>query len=467
MVITNKAIPSSFRDPSGFMFYRNGLAYRQLNLSGKDDYDFFIESGLYESLVNAELLVPHEEICTDIMENDGLYKIIKPKQIPFISYPYEWCFSQFKRAALTTLQIQKMALEFGMSLKDCSAYNIQYAQGKAMFIDTLSFEKYHEGQPWVGYRQFCQHFFAPLVLMSCTDIRLSQLLRVYIDGIPLDLTSRLLPFRTFIAPSILFHIRLHAKSQSYFADKADKTVKRGNFKMGLLALRGLRGLLDNLESAVSILKWSPPRTVWADYYQDNNYSSDALSHKKRIVSEFLDTLNPKTVWDLGANTGMFSRIASEKGIQTVAFDFDAAAAEINYCECMRNEEPNLLPLLLDLTNPSPGIGWENRERMSLVERGPADTVLALALIHHLAIFNNLPFSKIAHFFKTICKSLIIEFVPKSDSQVQRLLLVRKDIFVDYTQKAFEEEFGKYFSILKYVKIQDSDRIMYLMQRDES
>ena len=418
-----------------------------------------MNSGLYEVLVDTELLIPHDVVDIEGLEPDKAYKILKPELIPFISYSYEWCFSQLKNAALITLKIQKKALDFGMSLKDCSAYNIQFRKGKPVSVDTLSFEKYQEGKPWIAYRQFCQHFLAPLALMSYRDIRLNQLFRIYIDGIPLDLASSLLPFHTRFKFSLLSHIYLHAKAQKYFADKTANTS--GGKKMSLLSFNGL---IDNLESAIKKLKWQSQNTEWSDYYEETNYSMDALQHKKQIVAELLDKIDPRNVWDLGSNIGMFSRIASDKGIQTISFDIDPGAVEKNYLECIRKGETHILPLVLDLTNPSPSIGWENQERMSLLERDPADTVFALALIHHLAISNNLPLNRIADFFSKICKSLIIEFVPKNDSQIQRLLSTREDIFPSYRQQVFEDEFSRYFRIQDSVKIKDSERIIYLMER---
>ena len=458
MMASNGNIASSVRDPSGFVFFCDGSIYRQVNIIYKENYDHLIDSGLYERLVDSGLLISHDEAGTDYAKTDRAYRILKPDLIQFISYPYEWCFSQLKDAALTTLQIQKTALEFGMSLKDSSVYNIQFMKGKPVFIDTLSFEKYREGQTWVAYRQFCQHFLAPLALMSYRDIRLNQLFRVQIDGIPLDLANSLLPFRTRFRFSLFSHIHLHAKSQKHFADKA---VNKSGHQ---ISLRAFRGLVDNLESAVKKLKWQPKGTEWANYYEDTNYSPDALHQKKQLISEFLDKISPKMVWDLGANTGLFSRIASRKGIFTISFDIDPAAVEKNYLECKKNDETNILPLLLDLTNPSPNIGWQNQERMSILKRGPTDTVLALALIHHLAISNNLPFERIADFFSKICHWLVIEFVPKSDSQVKRLLSTREDVFPDYTQQAFEGTFSKCFTIQSSVKIKDTERILYLMQR---
>jgi hypothetical protein len=451
-------LPGSFRDPSGFLFQQDGVIYRQVNLAYKDDYDHLMDSGLYQTLVDDNLLIPHGEVGIEPLVSELAYKVIKPEPIPFVSYPYEWCFSQLRDAALTTLKIQRKALDFGMSLRDSSAYNIQFKDGRPVFIDTLSFGKYCEGEPWVAYRQFCQHFLAPLVLMSYKDIRLSQLLSIHIDGLPLDLASCLLPWRTRLSFSLLSHIHLHARSQKHFADKPI------NVRQQRVSRYAFVGILNSLESTVKRLKWQPVGTEWADYYHDTNYSQEAFEHKKTTVAGFLDRVRPATVWDLGANVGIFSRLASDRGIPTVSFDVDTAAVEKNYLDSVARGETNILPLVLDLTNPSPGIGWENKERMSLKERGPADVVLALALVHHLAISNNVPFSKIAGFLSDIGHRLIVEFIPKSDSQIQRLLATRDDIFPDYTRPAFEQEFNRYFTIDDWTDIRESQRTLYLMRR---
>ncbi len=450
-------VAGSFRDPSGFLFYRDGVLYRQVNVLYKENYEQLINSGLYDDLVKSQLMIPHEEVANKLVQDADCYKVIKPEIIDFISYPYEWCFSQSKSAALLTLSIQRKALDFGMSLKDCSAYNVQFRGARPVFIDTLSFEKYREGLPWVAYRQFCQHFLAPLALMVERDIRLNQLFRIYIEGIPLDLASSLLPYHTWFKASYLLHIHLHARSQKHFANKKIKITRRKIGRSELL------GLIDGLESAISKMNFMPAKSEWSDYYEDSHYSQEAFHHKKQIISEFIDRINPKFVWDLGANIGTFSRIASNKGIKTIAFDNDPVVVEKNYLECIANKDSNLFPLVLDLNNPSAGLGWENKERISLIERGRADLVLALALIHHFAISNNVPFSNIAELLSDICKSLVIEFVPKDDPQIQRLLSTREDIFSDYTQPNFESEFNKYFMIKASENIKDSMRTLYWME----
>ena len=456
--MSSAQLPGSFRDPSGFLFQRDGVIYRQVNLVYRDDYDHLMSSGLYQVLVDDNILIPHEEVNIGSPVPELAYKIIKPEPIPFISYPYEWCFSQLKDAALTTLKIQKKALDFGMSLRDSSAYNIQFKNGRPIFIDTLSFGTYREGQSWVAYRQFCQHFLAPLALISYKDIRLSQLLSIYIDGLPLDLASSLLPWRTRLKFSLLSHIHLHARSQKHFADRPINVAQHRLSRYALL------GILNSLESGAKRLRWQPRGTEWADYYQDTNYSPQAFEHKKTVVAGFLDRVRPATAWDLGGNVGILSRLASDRGIPTVSFDVDPAAVEKNYLDCVARGETSILPLVIDLTNPSPGIGWENKERMSLKERGPADAVLALALLHHLAISNNVPLSRIAGFFSGICHWLIVEFVPKTDSQVRRLLATREDIFPDYTRQAFEQEFSRYFIIDDSTDIRESQRTLYLMHK---
>jgi len=457
MLTSDGVIPGSFRDPSGFLFYRHGILYRQVNLVGKDSYDTLIQTGLHAALVDDGLLVSHEEVEVPPSRPELVYKVLKPQLIPFVSYPYEWCFSQMKDAALTTLMIQRRALDFGMTLKDASAYNVQFYAGRPVFIDTLSFDTYKEGQPWIAYRQFCQHFVAPLALMSYKDARLSSLLRTYIDGIPLDLTSSLLPFRTRFRLSLLAHVHLHAGSQKHYADKPVEISHKKLSKMGLV------GIVDSLQSLVAGLTWKPSGTEWADYYEDTNYSAEAFSDKRRIVAEFLDAVAPTKVWDLGGNIGVFSRIACAKGIPAVCMDIDPAAVEMNYLEAVSKKERNVLPLVIDLGNPSPGIGWGNQERMSLEQRGPTDAALALALVHHLCISNNVPFRALADFLGRTCKNLIIEFIPKSDSQVQRLLATRQGVFAEYTQTTFHDEFARRFVVEEPIRIKDSQRMLYLMR----
>ncbi|HZP01419.1 MAG TPA: SAM-dependent methyltransferase [Terriglobia bacterium] len=454
-----QVVPGSFRDPSGFVFTDSGTIFRQVNQSYRDDYEQLIASGLYESLVKSNLLIPHEEEERRPPRDTLLYKVIRPERVPFISYPFEWSFGQLRDAALVTLSVQAQALEHGMILKDGTALNVQFLGSRPVFIDTLSFERYREGMVWAGYKQFCGHFLAPLALMACRHIELHQLQQVYTDGIPLDLASSLLPSWTLLSFPLLSHIHLHARSQRHFERKPSAS---GNGKMSRAALLAL---LENLRSCIEGLKSPFSRSNWTDYYDTAaQYSSEALARKQGYVVQFLAQARPTIVWDLGANTGMFSRLAASQGIYTVALDADHGCVERVYQDAAKSQDRNILPLRADINNPTPSLGWENRETMSLLDRGPADAALALALVHHLAIGNNVPLFRIAEFFDRICRRLLIEFVPKSDPQVQQMLSSRRDIFPDYTVQTFECAFDRFFEITDSVLLPNSGRRLYCMKK---
>jgi hypothetical protein len=461
MFVTKAVGRSSFRDPSGRVFESDGVLYRSVASSYRPHYDALFSSGLYESLTSSGLLVPHEEVDPDIGRATDVYRVIRPERIPFISYPYEWSFSALKDAALATLRIQSTALDHGMSLKDASAFNVQFRNGEPVLIDTLSFEIYEEETPWAAYRQFCQHFVTPLALMSYVDVRLGLLAKLYVDGIPLDLGSNLLPRRSRFSIGTKLHIHSHAKSmQKHSHAGVGVREMKGRFSR-----RAFRGFIDSLTSTIKSYQWQPSGTEWADYYSEaDHYSHESLEVKKRVVATYLDELRPSLVFDLGANTGVFSRLASERGALTVSLDADPAVVEVNYRKMVANDEDDLLPLVFDLTNPSPGIGWANAERDALDRRGVADVGMALALIHHLVIGNNVPFALLASYFSSLCRSLIIEFVPKDDPKVQGLLASREDVFGDFNEKSFEEAFEEHFAIGRRTEISGTGRSIYLMTR---
>ena len=457
-MIADSALPASFRDPSGFVFEREGDLFRQINCGFEHDIELLISSGLQEELFRDGLVVGFENVPISFACTHTAAQVIKPERVPTISYPHEWCFSQLKDAALLTLEIMRRALEKGVVLKDASAFNIQFLGPRPVLIDTLSFEKYTEGSPWIAYKQFCQHFLAPLALMAHVDVRLGSLLQTNLDGIPLDLASKLLPFKTKMSPGLLAHIHVHGAAQN--SKSAKQTSEVTVSKTGLFAL------IDSLRGTVSGLTWKPTGTEWGDYYSDTNYSRDAFADKNSIVMSFLAMLpdSVKSCCDLGANNGEFSHLALKRGLRTTALDIDPAAVEKCYLEAKSERSELLLPLLQDLRNPTPDFGWAGRERDSLESRSAADVLIALALIHHLVIGNNVSFAMVAEYFAKLGEWLIVEFVPKGDSQVQRMLVARKDIFVDYDQTSFENSFESQYEILAKKSVEDSLRSIYLMRR---
>lgn len=444
-------ISSSFRDPSGYVFKDKGKIFRKIQPCYFETYELLLEKKVYETLIQEELLISHQEV-----ERSSECIILEPRQVPFISYPYEWSFSQLKDAALLTLKLQERLISLGFSMKDASAYNIQFLGYQPIFIDTLSFEVYKE-EPWVAFSQFCKHFLYPLLLMSKVDLQLNNLLRVWIDGIPGHLTDELLPnFKKYFSLNYWLYLKLQNRAQTHHQGKPSKI-------QGKLKKEQLLRLIDGLRIAIQGLKPKNQTTEWGEYYTFTNYAESAFLKKEELVKNFIQEISPKTVWDLGANNGHFSRLASQAGISTVAFDIDPIAIEKNYLRSRKERDAHLLPLLMDLNNPSNGIGWAHMERSSLQERGPVDLGLVLALIHHLAIGNNVPLEAVAAYFSKLFKALIIEFVPKDDSKVQELLCNRKDIFTQYTQNHFKKAFSNYFVIEKEVVIEESLRTLYLMR----
>lgn len=453
-------LSASFRDPSGFVFRdAQGVLLRQVNAVYGSHYDKFMTSGLYERLVAQGLLIPHSEVALERALTPGAVKVLAPEPVPFISYPYEWCFGQLRDAALLTLRIQEEAMARGMSLKDASAFNIQFRGGAPVFIDSLSFEPYEEGRPWIAYGQFCRHFLAPLALMHYGEAAMGRTIRGFIDGIPLPLAARALPWHSKLKPGLLIHLHLLARAERA---QLGSTASGNSAKTTRVSRQGLLGIIDNLRSTLLGLGRKSDPTFWGDYYAHTNYSETGARAKEGLVGAFLDAIAPDTVWDLGANTGVYSELAAARGATTVAMDLDYGAVEALY-QREKMSPQGVLPLVMDLSNPSPALGWAHEERASLLQRGPADCAMALALIHHLCIGNNVPLGQAADFFSRTCRQLIIEFVPKEDSMVRRMLATREDIFPDYSQSGFETAFGEYFTIEATAPVEDTLRTLYHMK----
>lgn len=455
--MTGEALGGSFRDPSGFVFRRDGVVFRQVHASYQPSWESLEGSGLLPALWEFGLLVEHEELSPEHGLTRDAWKVLRPAAIPFISHPYEWCFGQLKDAALLTLRIQREALARGLTLRDASAYNVQFRRSIPLLIDTLSFGRYDEGTPWIAYRQFCQHFLVPLLLMSRVDPRLGLLSRDHLDGVPLDLGAALLPRSTRWRPSIALHVHLHAAS---IRRHAGGTTRGGGERQ--VSRNGLLGLVDNLESLIAGLDCRVEGGAWWDYEETHGYAAAAREVKERLVVAMAgDQLG--TVWDLGANTGRFAELLAPQASQVVAMDLDHGAVERHWRR--RREHPAaILPLVMDLTNPSPSLGWAEHERDGLCKRGPADLLLALALVHHLAIGHNVPLPRIASWLAGLGRAVIIEWVPKADPQTQRLLAPREDVFPSYDEAEFGVAMARHFAEVSRQAIGDTGRVLYRFER---
>ena len=448
--------PASYRDTSGFVFRHEDRVYRYVHPRYEDHYAQLMSSGLYDELVKKAMLVAHREIKeTDKFGfKDG--RILLPEQISFISYPYEWSFDMWKDAALLTLQIATASLQKGMILKDATPFNIQFCKGNLVFIDTLSFENYEDGNPWIAYRQFCECFLAPLLLMHYCHPGTNKLFTVYPNGMPMHVLVSLLPKRSKWNMNTQLHVHLQAR---FSGNKKTKPAGENNFSKQKLEL-----LLKGLESFVQKLSPKKVKTAWDDYYTDTILGDDYLKAKTALVNSFISGIDFSNVIDLGANDGHFSLLfTADKNV--IATDADPNCINDLYLKTKATGITNILPIVNDLTIPSPTIGWGNAERESMTGRLKADLVLALALLHHLAIANNIPLQLIANWLQPMGEHLIIEFVPKSDEKVKLLLQNRKDIFDNYTLENFKYIFTQKYQIIKEEKVGNTQRVLFLMKRN--
>ena len=448
--------PSSFRDPSGFVFQNNGKIYRQVNNLYAEDYSHLMSSGLYDSLVNNHSLLPHSEIKENILLHNDWHTTLLPEQIPFISYPYEWCFEQLKDAALLTLKIVKLSVEKGMILKDATPFNIQFHKGRPVFIDSLSFEKYDPEIPWIAYRQFCETFLFPLWLSHYHKMNFQHMLAIYPDGIPVEIANKLMPLKSRFNSSVWLHLLLQNKIRN------KKTVSTGSYSF---SKQKLLNLVSHLESIINKLD-NETKSTWSNYYDENVDHVSYLDEKKRIVAKLIAQVQATSLLDIGSNEGEFSFIAADK-FNVIAIDSDEQCINSIYKKIRKTKATTLLPLCVDITNLSPAAGFANKERTGFTERIKVDVSMALALIHHLAIGKNIPLPMLALLFSQVSPQLIIEFVPKEDEKTQLLLRNRKDIFSGYTRQSFEECFKQYFTISSIEPVGTTGRSIYLMNRNKT
>jgi hypothetical protein len=450
--------PSSFKDPSGFVFESAGTIYRQVNQYYAAQYRQLMDSGLYKQLVSQQRLIAHEEIAVNMTNTADWYTTLQPEPVHPISYPYEWCFEQLQDAALLTLTVLKTALQHGMILKDATPYNIQFHKGRPVFIDTLSFDTYNPKQPWIAYRQFCQCFLFPLYLEHYLKTDIQRILSTYIDGIPVDFVAKLLPLKSRLSLGVWLHVYLqHTASTSTRANKQTAAFSK-------------KKLLDVISHLTNIITNFPVnktyKTTWSNYYEDTILSKEYLHEKEKIVRAFCENSTARSVLDLGANDGYFSKLFASRQMQVIATDADNRCISRLYQEVKKNNIEHILPLILDIANPSPAIGFHNQERAAFHDRIKTDLVAALALVHHLVIGKNISLPVLADYFNHIAPELIIEFVPKEDEKVQQMLKSRPDTFVDYDQTHFERYFTAYFKIIAKEPVPGTHRILYKMQRKQ-
>ncbi len=448
----------SFRDPESRIFYAGDSVYRALSKEGLEDFEALDATGL----LNDQRIVRTERV-----EKDGLPEllptetagVLRHELIPFVSYPYEWTFSMLKDAALVQLDLLLSSLDRGLILKDSSPYNVQFKGSQSRFVDIGSFERLRDGEPWVGYRQFCMLYLYPLLLQAIKGVPFQPWLRGSIDGITPAQMRGVMSFRDRFRRGLFLHVFAHARLERRYASKGGEVkedVKRAGFRKELIVanVRKMRKLVSGLE-------WDPPRGVWVEYGERNSYTDEDAARKDEFVREVAGAQRWRLAWDIGCNNGRYSRIAAEGADYVLAVDADQGPVDLLYRELRDAGDERILPLTMNLADPSPGLGWRGVERKSLPDRGRPDLVLALALVHHIAISANVPVKEFVDWLAGLGSSLVIEFPTREDPMLKTLQTPKREgLHPDYELSFFERCLHDAFRVERSERLGSGTRVLY-------
>jgi len=449
----------SYRDTAARVVKKASVYYRYIFHEYKAEYDYLMQSGLYVELTQKGLLIEHQEIQIDT-DDPKVYKLLYPTQIPFQSYPFEWSYTQWRKAILGYLRINHLALKYGMILKDATPYNFYLTRGKAVMFDTSSFMFFKENDQWVAYRQFCEEFLSPVALMHYNGAEWSKLTMVNLRGIPLSFASKQLPIKSWFNLTTVLHIHLHSKYSGINKTDGDKSNINKGFT--LEKIKSLQKMIFN-----TISKWEKPHQFvnhWSTYYENDIESQEYLNNKEATIRKWLEIINPKSVIDLGANTGKFSFIAAEYAERVISLEADEKCVDkIEKNISIKNR--NVFTMLGNVAEPSPTIGFLNMGTESIYKRGSSDVVLGLALVHHLHISNRLSFEQISLIFASFShKFLIVEFIPIDDNKVQILIKNKSINLMDYNEDHFIKRFSSWFFIKEVISLNDTGRRLFLLEK---
>ena len=457
--------PGSFRDRTARVFHYDGKILRGLSDVALREWEALSSTNFYRRFSERGAIVPTRRLDPSpvpLTSAGGSWTaVLEHEKLPFVSYPYEWSFEMLKDAALLQLALVLAALDEGIGLKDASAYNVQWKGASPVFVDVASFYKRAEREPWVGYRQFCQMFLYPLLIQAYRDVPFQPWMRGSIDGIDAEVCLNLMSARDYVRGGVLAHVYLQAKAQKAY-NSTTRNVRADLDKAGFDS-RIIKANAERLRSLVAGLQWRPAQSTWSDYLKCGHYEASDAEQKRAFVQGVAEAREWTLAWDIGCNVGVFSRIAAGRSKYVVAMDADHLAIDKLYRALKQERVANILPLVVNVTDPSPNLGWRNLERRRITERGTPDLVLALALIHHVVIGGNIPMAEFVQWLRDLGGDLVIEFVTREDPMVVTLLRNKEDHYADYDTEVFERELGARFAIVKRQVLGSGTRIMYHAQ----
>jgi SAM-dependent methyltransferase len=460
------ADPASFRDPDSTVLHAGTQILRRLSPAAADDWRALAAATFFREQVSAGGIVateqlPDAERPADLVDTASWPVILRHERIPFVSYPFEWSFSQLQDAAALHIDLLVAALAEKMTMKDGYAYNVQFRGAAPVFIDIGSFERYRGG-PWAGYRQFCQTFLFPLLLQAHKNVSFRALLRGQVNGIDPAQMRGLMSGRDLVRSGVLKHVALHNAVDARNADKGDGSratadhLRESGFS-DAVALAAAK----NVGSLVRKLRWKPGESHWTTYQQTSTYTDAERDQKKAFVTESLSGRRAGLLLDLGCNDGTFSLLADEHADYVIALDNDEQTIDLLYRRLRADGNRTILPLVMDLTDPSPALGWRSEERPSFLDRAKADAVLSLALVHHLAIGANVPLPEVVSWLHSLGGRLVVEFVGPDDPMARRLLSNKPaGLFPDYRREVFEKLLVERFEVERQLTLEGGTRTLY-------
>jgi hypothetical protein len=453
--------PGSFRDRTARVFYHKDRIFRGLSEAALAEWRALSQASFYRQFSTRGAIIRTEECSPPSMPTASTHEwagVLEHEKLPFVSYPYEWSFEMLRDAALLQLDLVIAALDEGFGLKDASAYNLQWKGAAPVFVDIPSFYRRAAGEPWVGYRQFCQMFLYPLLVQAYRDVPFQPWMRGNIEGMDADVCLGLMSARDFLRGGVLVHVYLQAKAQRAY-NKTTRDVRADLSKAGF-DKRIIKANAEGLRKLVAGLRWNPKASTWSDYLKCGHYEEADAAQKRAFVNDVAASHDWRLAWDIGCNLGVFSRIVARRASSVVAMDADALAIDKLYRELKAEQVTNILPLVVNVTDPSPNLGWRNLERKRIDERGRPDLVLALALIHHVVLGGNIPLSEFVQWLRDLGGNLVIEFVTRKDPMVVTLLRNKDDHYADYNEDVFERELAARFAIVRREPLGSGTRIMY-------
>jgi SAM-dependent methyltransferase len=454
--------PGSFRDRTARVFYSNGSVCRGLSELAWEEWQSVAATSFFSHAMRAGRIVATDVVDPAVAHDAGLAQewaaVLRHQTIPLVTYPYEWCFGMLRQAALLQLELLEAALSDGITLKDATPFNIQWIGSRPVFIDVASFIRWRPGQPWAGYRQFCRTFLYPLFLQAYKGVAFQPWLRGRLDGISAQECRRLMSWRDMLRPGVVGHVVAQSRFERHYAGTT-RDIRRELYQAGF-DKRLISMNLAGLNKLVAQLSWAPPASAWSEYASRNSYEPGDAEEKERFVETALASRKLRIVWDLGCNTGRFSRLAAKYADYVVAIDSDHESIERLYGELREGAVRNVLPLVMDVSDPSPGLGWRGMERRALIERGRPDIVMCLALIHHLAITANVPIADLVDWLAEVGAAVVVEFPTPDDEMVKRLLLNKDSSYTDYAVEYFEKALDAHFHVHDRLTLSSGTRILY-------